>query len=112
MKITHCKLSKKKQRKLLEYFLLEVMARSAAHLLGIQENSATLFYRKIREVIVVHLEQESHEYFGASIELDESYFGTHCSARGTVRKVTVFDILKRGRKVYTQVVSNTQLPKP
>ncbi|MFV2029640.1 IS1595 family transposase, partial [Neisseria sp. S1] len=29
MKITHCKLSKKVQKKLLEFFVLEVTARSA-----------------------------------------------------------------------------------
>jgi transposase len=50
MKITHCKLLKKQQLHLLEYFVLEVTARSAADLLGIQPNSAALFYRKLREV--------------------------------------------------------------
>lgn len=44
MKITHCKLSKKTQLKLLEFFVLEVTARSAANVLGIQVNSAALFY--------------------------------------------------------------------
>jgi len=47
------------QSRLLEYFVLEVTARSAADILEIQPNSAALFYRKIREVIVYHLEQES-----------------------------------------------------
>lgn len=56
--------------------MLEVTARSAADILGIQPpNSAALFYRKIREVIVYHLEQESHEIFHGVVELDESYFG-------------------------------------
>ncbi|MDG6336395.1 IS1595 family transposase, partial [Glaesserella parasuis] len=49
MKITHCKLKKSIQKKLLEFFVLEVTARSAADLLVIQPNSAILFYRKIRE---------------------------------------------------------------
>ena len=48
MKITNCKLSKKVQKKLLEFFVLEVTARSAANLLEINPNSAALFYRKIR----------------------------------------------------------------
>jgi len=47
-KITRCKLSKKSQKKLLEFFVLEVTARSAADLLGIQPNTAILFYQKIR----------------------------------------------------------------
>ena len=70
MKITHCKLLRKQQLTLLEYFVLEVTARSAADLLGIQPNSAALFYRKIRQVIVYYLEQQAHEIFGGAIELD------------------------------------------
>ena len=55
MKITNCKLSKRVQNKLLEFFVLQVTARSAADILGIQPNSAILFYRKIRMVISHHL---------------------------------------------------------
>jgi len=75
MKISHCKLLKKHQLRLLEFFVLEVTARSAADLLGIQPNSAALFYRKLRDVITYHLEQEAHEIFDGAVELDESYFG-------------------------------------
>ena len=39
MKITPCKLLRKHQLKLLEYFVLEVTARSAAEKLGIQSNT-------------------------------------------------------------------------
>ena len=51
MQITNCKLSKRVQKKLLEFFVLEVTARSAADILGIYPNSAVLFYRKIRMII-------------------------------------------------------------
>ena len=111
MKISHCRLSRKVQLKLLEYFVLEVTARSAADLLNIQANSAILFYRKIREVIVAHLDQESKEIFDGFIELDESYFGgvrKGKRGRGAAGKVAVFGILKRGGKVFTQVVCNTK----
>lgn len=40
MKLDHCKLLRKQQLKLVEYFVLEVTARSVANLLGIQPNSA------------------------------------------------------------------------
>lgn len=56
MKISHCKLNKKTQLKLLEFFVLEVTARSAADLLEIHPNSAALFYTKLRQVIAYHLE--------------------------------------------------------
>ena len=55
MQITNCKLSKRTQKKLLEFFVLQVTARSAADILDIQPNSAILFYRKIRMVISHHL---------------------------------------------------------
>ena len=67
MKISHCRLLRKVQLRLLEFFVLEVTARSAANILEIQPNSAALIYRKIREVIVYHLEQESHEIFDGMV---------------------------------------------
>ncbi|WP_423972897.1 IS1595 family transposase [Glaesserella parasuis] len=108
MKITHCKLKKSIQKKLLEFFMLEVTARSAADLLVIQPNSAILFYRKIREV---NLALEADEVFDGQIELDESYFdGTRKGkrGRGAVGKTAVFGLLKRDGKVYTVVVPNIQ----
>ncbi|MDG6274479.1 IS1595 family transposase [Glaesserella parasuis] len=111
MKITHCKLKKSIQKKLLEFFVLEVTARSAADLLGIQPNSAILFYRKIREVISYHLALEVDEVFDGQIELDESYFGGHRKGkrgRGAAGKVAVLGILKRQGKVFTVVVNDTK----
>ena len=111
MKLTHCKLSKSIQSKLLEYFVFEVTACSAADLLGIQPNSAALFYRKIREIISDHLEREAHEIFKVHVELDESYFGgvrNGKRGRDAAGKTAVFGILKRGGKVYTKVVSDTK----
>ena len=58
MKITQCKLKKKVQKELLRFFVLEVTARSAADILGIQPNSAILFYRKILKADMVAVRQE------------------------------------------------------
>ena len=111
MYISHCKLSKKTQFRLLEFFVLEVTARSAADLLGIQANSAALFYHKIMQVIVARLDAFAEEMFGGEIELDESYFGgvrKGRRGRGAAGKVVVFGILKRGGKVYTKIVNDTK----
>lgn len=56
MKITKCKLNRKIQIRLLEFFIAEVTARTDADLLGIQPNSAARFYRKIRQIIMFHLD--------------------------------------------------------
>ena len=111
MKITHCKLKKSIQKKLLQFFVLEVTARSAADLSGIHPNSAVLFYRKVREVISYYLSLEADTVLDGTVELDESYFGGQRKGkrgRGAAGKVAVFGILKRYGKVYTIVVENTK----
>ena len=111
MKITNCKLSKRVQKKLLEFFVLQVTTRSAADILDIQPNSAILFYRKILMVISHHLALIAGEVFEGPVELDESYFGRHCKGslgRSVVGKVVVFGILKRNGRVYTVVVDNAK----
>ena len=52
MRLNRCKLQRKTQNRLLEYFVLEVTARSAANLLDIQANTSALFYNKIRKIIL------------------------------------------------------------
>ena len=111
MKITRCKLLRKQQLRPLEYFVLEVTARSAADILGIQSNTALLFYNKIRQVISHHIALQAAEIFDGAVELDESYFGGARKGRrgrGAAGKVVVFGILKRGGKVFTKVVNDTK----
>ena len=102
---------RKQQLRLLEFFVLEVTARSAADILGIQPNTAMLFYKKIRQVISYHVELQAHEVFDGAVELDESYLGGARKGkrgRGAAGKGVVFGILKRGGKVFTKVVSDTK----
>ena len=111
MQTTNCKLSNRVQKKLLDFFVLEVTARSAADILGIQPNSAILFYRKIRMAISHHLALAADEVFEEPVELDERYFGGRRKGRrgrGAAGKVVVFGILKRNGRVYTVVVDNTK----
>ena len=79
----------------------------AADLVGVNRNTATLFYRKLREIITEHMADESP--FGGEVEIDESYFGGRRKGkrgRGAAGKVIVFGLLKRGGKVYTAVPSD------
>jgi transposase len=93
--LSHCKLLRKCQLQLLEYFALVVTARSAADLLCIQPNSAALFYRKLREIAVYQLAQKEHKIFDGAVKLDESHFGGARKGKrgqGMVGKVAVFGI--------------------
>ena len=110
MYIKHCKLSKNKQLELMKYFNAGATARTAADLVGIHRNSGVRFFHKLREKIALK-QQDRSEQFGGSIELDESYFGgvrKSKRGRGAAGKVAVFGILKRGGKVYTQIVLDTK----
>ena len=109
MGVSRCKLSRKVQLRLLEFFVLEVTARAAADTLDIQANTAALFYHKIRQVIAVKLAEVEPEL--GAFEVDESYFGgvrKGKRGRGAAGKVAVFGILKRGGKVYTLPVADTK----
>jgi hypothetical protein len=55
MGIKRCRTGKRQQLRLLECFVLEVTARSAADLLGMQANTTMLFYRKVRHLIAGEL---------------------------------------------------------
>jgi transposase len=110
MYVRHCKLSDKEQLKLLEHFVAGTPARTAADLVGIHRNSATRFFHKLRAKIAL-MQQNRSEQFCGKIELDESYFGGTRKGkrgRGAAGKVIVFGILKRGEKVFTQVVLDTK----
>jgi len=61
MGLNRCKLSRKLQVRLIEFFVLEVTARSAASVLDIQPNTAALFYRKLRQLIADQLALVEHE---------------------------------------------------
>lgn len=109
MGINHCKLRRKDQIRLLEFFVGEVTARSAADIMGFQSNTVILFYRKVRQVISENLPDIAPEQ--GEFEADESYFGgvrKGKRGRGARGKVPVFGILKRGGKVYTKMVADTK----
>jgi len=90
----------------MKYFVAGSTARIAADLVGIHRNTGIRFFHKLREKITLKQQQRS-EQFSGEVELDESYFGgvrKGKRGRGAAGKVAVFGILKRGGKVYTQII--------
>lgn len=90
-------------------FVGGIPARTAAELVRINRHSATLFYQKLREIILAELTEVFPEQ--GVFEVDESYFGgirKGKRGRGAAGKVPVFGILKRGGKVYTQMIADTK----
>lgn len=69
------RLSSQKQHRLIEHFVAGTTARCAAELVGINRKTAAYYYHRLREIIAYKLEQESNQFLGGQIEVDESYFG-------------------------------------
>ena len=100
-----------KQGKLIELFVAETTARKSAEIIGVNRNTVRLYFHKLRLLIKAHNEAVSLEFLGGKIEVDESYFGGKRKGkrgRAAVGKVPVFGLLKRGGKVFAQVVSDTK----
>ena len=58
----------------MKYFVAGATARTTADLAGIHRNTATRFFRRLRERIALK-QHHRGEQFGGEVELDESYFG-------------------------------------
>ncbi|MBK9584658.1 MAG: IS1595 family transposase [Alphaproteobacteria bacterium] len=103
------RLSQSKQDRLIEHFVAGTTARCAANLVGVNFKTSAYFYHRLREIICLATGEETP--FTGEIEVDESYFGGTRKGkrgRGAAGKVPVFGILKRGGKVYTQVIPDAK----
>lgn len=111
MCLKRCRINRKLQVRLVELFVAEVTARTAADLVGVHRNSAALFYHKLRQLIASKMSEVEPEL--GAFEVDESYFGgvrKGKRGRGAAGKVCVFGILKRGGKVYALPVADVSGP--
>ena len=103
------RISEAKIRQVIKLFALDIEATKIAELTGISRKTINKIIRQIRERIANYCQQQSPFDKGA-VEIDESYFGARrvrgIRGRGARGKHIVFGLIKRGGKVYTQVVKN------
>jgi len=105
------RISKEKQKKLIEHFVAGTTARCAASIIGVNRNTAAYYFQRLRLLIAQQTAPEANVAFRGEIEVDESYFGGARKGnrgRGAAGKVPVFGILKRGGKVYTQIIQDAK----
>jgi transposase len=98
------------QKRLLEQFAAGVSARTATELVGINRNTAILYFHKLREIIADQMAAEA-PFLPCEIEVDESYFGgvrKGKRGRGAGGKVPIFGLLKRGGRVYTVMIEDAK----
>jgi len=109
MRLRHSKLSEKQTERLCEHFVAGTPARTAAALIGVNKNTAALFYHRLREIVAARIEDECPIH--GEIEIDECYFGGTRKGkrgRGAAGKVPVFGILKRRGRVYTKMIEDAR----
>ena len=63
------------QEALIKQFVAGSTARTAADLVGVNRNTARLYYHKLLELIAEKLAEESAPFLASEIAVDESYFG-------------------------------------
>lgn len=103
------RLSIAKQERLIEHFVSGSTARCAADLVNVNKTTAAYYFHRLREIIYEATKDETP--FSGEIEVDESYFGGTRKGkrgRGAAGKVPVFGLLKRGGKVYAQVIPDAK----
>lgn len=104
------RISEAKFREILKYFSLDFTAEITNELVGISRNTINKIYQKIREKLTDECEKNMHQ--NGDIEIDESYFGPTRirgkRGRGAGGKTIVFGLLKRGGKVFTQIVPDAK----
>ncbi len=109
MQLRRSKLSQRQISELMKLFVAGTTARATAEVVGVNRNTAILFFQRCRKAIAAH--QERQWPFYGEVEVDESYFGGRRKkkhSRGAAGKVPVFGILKRGGKVYAQAIENAK----
>jgi transposase-like protein len=107
--VIRSRITEAKFRQIIKLFSLDIEASKVAKLVGVSRQSINKLFLAIRIRIAEYCEAESPIDKG-EIEVDESYFGPRrvkgLRGRGAARKTPVFGLLKRGGKVYTEVIED------
>jgi transposase-like protein len=101
------RLSEAKFRQIIKYFSLDLNATQITNLTNLNRNTINKILCLARQRILLITQLQSAPLVG-QIEVDESYFGARRvkgkRGRGARGKIIVFGLLKRGDKVYTQII--------
>ena len=107
--VKHAHISEVLFRKVLKLFCADIPARTAGGLTGLSVQGTQSLYDGLR-LRIMELTLEEARPFAGEVEIDESYFGPRRvrgkRGRGAGGKTPVIGLLKRGGKVFTEIVEN------
>jgi transposase-like protein len=102
-------LSDYKVKKIISFFSEDIDATRSSKILGLSRKTVNRYFNMFREAILAFSTEEPDSQ-AVEFEVDESYFGARRvrgrRGRGAAGKTPVFGLLKRGDKVYVEVVPN------
>ena len=108
-KVAH--FSDAKFRQIIKCFAMDLTASDTATICNISRNSINKLFNQIRlRIFALSMQKAQGKKSLGVFECDESYFGAKRirgkRGRGAAGKTPVFGLLKRGGKVYVQIVEN------
>ena len=107
--VKHAHISEMIFRKVLKLFCADIPARTVGGLTGLSVQGTQSLYDGLRLRIMALTLAEARPFAG-EVEIDESYFGARRvrgkRGRGAGGKTPVIGLLKRGGKVFTEIVEN------
>ena len=105
----HAHISEGMFRKVLKLFCADIPALTTGGLTGLSVQGMQQLYDGLR-LRIMELALEEARPFAGEVEIDESYFGPRRvrgkRGRGAGGKTPVIGLLKRGGKVFTEIVEN------
>ncbi|HMY80507.1 MAG TPA: IS1595 family transposase [Candidatus Absconditabacterales bacterium] len=113
MLVRNSKISDYIIKKIIKHFVVDIEASKCSELINVNRNTINRYYNLFRSLIYEYQVAEFEKIKG-SIEIDESYWGAKRKrgyrgklkrGRGTLKQ-PVFGLLKRGGRVYTEIVPN------
>lgn len=108
--LKHTHLSERQIRALVRCFAQDLTALDTADFTGIHRNTVNRIFKLLRMKMASVCEAESP--LKGEVEVDESYFGPRRipgkRGRGAAGKTIVFGLLKRGGKVYTEIIPDAK----
>ena len=107
--VKHAHISEVVFRKVLKVFCADIPALTAAGLTGVSVQSTQRLYDGLR-LRIMQLTMAEARPFAGEVEIDESYFGARRvrgkRGRGAGGKTPVIGLLKRGGRVFTEIVED------
>lgn len=108
-RLKRVKISERKLSLIVRCFSGDATASLCTHLTKINRNTANLYYRYFRRLILKDQEQDRSKFLSEeSTEVDEAYFGPTRvrgkRGRGASKKIAVVGLLERAGRVFTKPV--------